>query len=153
MSGRSGYVVPAEALLVPPKWAQFIAAMCRDAADHFHGGAPPPDLIAWLADLDDYGQRVGPVPIPEPSVWVDVPSAASMMADAGVPLSERYIRTLAKAGALRSRRDGHRWQIAYDDLEEEIEARRNYRVPPGRRAVADSSQSHLSAVDHLEATA
>ena len=59
MSGRSGCVVPAGMLFVPPKWAHLLVALLDDTPTWFRrrGMPMPDDLKSWLLDLRDCADR------------------------------------------------------------------------------------------------
>jgi hypothetical protein len=135
-------------LFVPPRWAGVLVAHLDDVPQQFRrsGLAMPTELAAWLLDLKDLAESTPlPAPVPESAVWLDVATAADAFAAGGVPLSTRWISGMARRGLLRSRRDGHRWLVAADDVDAEIEARQqtpgSHRNRPGIRDGRDPSSS------------
>jgi hypothetical protein len=143
-AGRSGCLVPAGMLIVPPKWARLLDALVDDATPrHFRrNGLPMPDeFAAWLADLHDVAEATPPPAEPSrPTAWFDVPTAAQALG-----VSERRVRQIVATKQFRARRDGRRrWLVAADDVVDEVEARSDIgsdRNRIGFRCPGDASQS------------
>ena len=137
-AGRSGCVVPAGMLFVPPRLARLLVDLTAGAPAYFrrHGVPAPKAWTDWRSDLEDLADGVASsVTEPsEPSAWLNVGAVVEMFVDGGVPVSARTVTEWARTGKLRAKRDGQRaWLLASDDVEDEIEARAS--------AVADRNRS------------
>jgi hypothetical protein len=116
MTARRSFLLPAATLVTPPQLAAPLLVLLKAGRQQWRGVIPP-DVVQWLADLEELAGTPSADSVPAEGVrWMAVADAA--------PLLDLSVRqTTAIASKLGGRKVGRRWLLEESAVLDEMRAR------------------------------